>query len=85
MSNVYFYFCARCANYVTNDEIEDMPIEQETAMFSGIARIRAAYYLTHTSAVDREMSFKCECCGTRCFGDRHAYAYAAKPAQEQTK
>lgn len=80
---VNFIFCASCALYVSNDEIDDLPIEKETAMFSGIAQIRAAYYLSADKSPEGETYFKCECCRYQVFGERHAYS--AQPRQEQTK
>ena len=80
MSNtVYFYFCAQCANYVSNDEIEDMPIMKETAMFSGVGVLTRDYHLSAAKELPGETWFTCECCKARCFGERHLYA--GKPIQ----
>jgi hypothetical protein len=74
MSNVYFYFCAQCANYLSNDEIEDMPIMQETAMFSGAGVLRSQYHLSMDKTLEGETWFTCECCKARCFSERQLYA-----------
>lgn len=78
-SNVYFYFCLSCRNYISNDEIDDMPIMQETAMFSGFAVLSRDYQLSFDKTLPGETWFTCECCRARCFSER--YLYAGKPIQ----
>lgn len=56
---ITFELCATCANYITNDEIEDMPIERETAMFSGYGAIKLAHgLLSMAEIVEGENSFR---------------------------
>lgn len=74
MSNVYFYFCSQCANYISNDEIEDMSVPKEVAMYSGFGVLSRDYHLSAYKVSDGETWFTCECCKARCFGERHMYA-----------
>lgn len=72
---ITFELRATCANYITNDEIEDMPIERETAMFSGYGAIKLAHgLLSMAEIVEGENSFRCECCKVRAFGEKFIFA-----------
>lgn len=67
--------CTTCANYIANDEIEDMPIERETAMLSGYGIIKLAHGpLSMAEIVGGENSFRCECCKVRAFGEKFMFA-----------
>ena len=72
---INFELCATCANYISNDEIEEMPIEHETAMFSGYALLNSAHgLLSMAEIVEGENSFRCECCKVRAFGEKFIFA-----------
>lgn len=72
---ITFELCTTCANYIANDEIEDMSIERETAMFSGYGIIKLAHGpLSMAEIVEGENSFRCECCKVRAFGEKFIFA-----------
>lgn len=75
-----FSLCTTCRDYVSNDDIAAMPIEQETAMFCGVAALRQTHAPLSYVSTSTESSFKCECCKVRTFGERHTYE--AKPYVE---
>ena len=71
--DAWLFLCGACRDYVSNDDVTALDDVEADRVQRGAADLMQVYSLSFSNTAG-ENWFKCECCKTHSFSDRHIYA-----------